>query len=94
MNEIQTSGRWEEERLWILRSIEELKRDFRQQAEQAAVTRQTIVEKAQRDIGVAHDRIRKLEGAKLSLTIKTWALAAALGGIFTVAVELFKLAHK
>lgn len=94
MNRIASSGEWSEERLYVLQTVDDLKEEQRRQLQASAADRAALVEKAQRDITAAHDKIRRLESTKLSLTIKTWALAAALGGLFTVAIELFKLAHK
>lgn len=86
MNSTQTSGEWREERLYVLKSIEELKAEQRRQIEAEAILHHTTAVKAQKDIRAAHDKIRALEGVQL----KNWILTAALSCAAAVLFEIVK----
>jgi hypothetical protein len=93
----ETSGEWREERLFVLRAIDDLKAEQRRQIESEAVMRQTVVSKAEKDINAAHSRIRVLEDASKEqskqsgiLTIKNWVMAAVLSAGGVVTFELIK----
>lgn len=86
MTVMDTSGEWKEERLYVLRTIEDLKTEQRRQIEADAVMRQITDVKAQKDIKAAHDRIRALEGTKL----KNWILTAALSTTVALLFELLR----
>jgi hypothetical protein len=87
---MQTSGEWREERLYVLQTIEDMKADLRRQSEVAAVTRASITDIAQRDINVAHDKIRALEGIRSRLRIKNWIMTAALSASVAMLFEFIK----
>lgn len=80
----ETSGEWREERLYVLKSLEELKAEQRRQIEAEAVMRQTTAVKAEKDIKAAHDKIRALEGTELKNWILTAALSCAVALLFEV----------
>jgi hypothetical protein len=87
----ETTGEWREERLYVLRAIEDLKAEQRRQIEAEAGTHHIVAVKAAKDIGAAHDKIRALESTGTILTIKNWVMATALTTITSVAiVELVK----
>ena len=90
MSEIYTRRLWEEERLYVLQTLADLKGEQKRQGESAAAERAALLEKAVRDINVAHDRIRKLEDAKTSLRVKNWAMALALSGIGAIVFAIFE----
>jgi len=94
---VESSGEWREERLFVLRAIEDLKAEQRRQIEQEAVMRQTVVAKAEKDIRAAHDRLRALEGAKTTLeksegimSIKNWVMAGILSSGFVALIEFVR----
>jgi hypothetical protein len=93
----ETSGEWREERLYVLRAIEDLKAEQRRQIEEEAVMRQVIQAKAEKDINAAHSRIRVLENASTEqtkeggiLTIKNWVMAGILSTAGVVLLEVLK----
>lgn len=87
----ETTGEWREERLYVLRAIEDLKAEQRRQIEAEAVTHNIVAIKATRDISAAHQKIRVLENTGTVLTIKNWVMATVLTTASSVAiVELVK----
>jgi len=92
----ETTGEWREERLFVLRAIEDLREEQRRQIEAEAVNHQAVAIKAAKDIKAAHDKIRALENSGTVLTIKNWVMATVLTTVSSVAiVELVKLVlHK
>lgn len=97
MSDVPTSGEWREERLYVLKMLEDLKAEQRRQIQDEAVMKQSLLAKAQKDIDSAHDRIRVLENASTEeskvgeiLTIKNWVMAGMLSGAFVVIVEVLK----
>lgn len=93
----ESSGEWREERLFVLRAIDDLKAEQRRQIEADAVIRQTLMAKAEKDINNAHSRIRALETSSTEqakqggiLTIKNWVMAGILSAVFVVAIEIIK----
>lgn len=95
MDEFRTSGTWEQERLYVMRTIEELKDSARRQSEDAAVVKQGKLAKAEKDIQVAYERIRNLEGKKTTLGMKVWILTGILAAGATTLFEILKLwTHK
>jgi len=91
----ESSGEWREERLYVLRAIEDLRAEQRRQIESEAVMQQTVTTKATKDITAAHDKIRALETAGGILTIKNWVMATVLTTASSVAIfELIKWAMR
>jgi hypothetical protein len=86
----KTSGSWIEERLFVLRTIEDLKAEVRRISENTATERVALLEKGARDIHAAHEKIRALEAASTHLRIKNWFMAAVLSGIGALCFELVK----
>ena len=86
----KTSGSWIEERLFVLRTIEDLKAEVRRISENTATERVALIEKGARDIHAAHEKIRALESASSRLRIKNWFMAAVLSGIGALCFELVK----
>lgn len=83
---MDTSGEWKEERLYVLKTLEDVKAEQRRQIEADAIMRQTTAVKAEKDIKAAHDKIRLLEGMKL----KIWILTAALSVTVALLFEFLK----
>lgn len=88
---------WREERLYVLRTIEDLKDELRRQSEAAAVSRANVEEKAQRDIKAAHDKIRvqqdqirDLQSSGVTMGIKNWIMTVALSIAGAIGFELVK----
>lgn len=88
---------WQEERLYVLRTIEDLKAQSLRQAEAAAVSRENVEKKAERDIKAAHDKIRAqqdeihaLQSEGIGMTLKNWILTLIVGAGGAVALELFR----
>ena len=97
MREIEPCGTWEEEGRYVLRTLGDVKEELKHQGETAAADRAALLEKAVKDINVAHDRIRKLEETKeelqrtkTSLRIKNWAMAALIAGGGAVAFAVIE----
>lgn len=92
----ETTGEWREERLYVMRAIEDLKAEQRRQIEAEGVTHHIVAVKAAKDISAAHDKIRVLENTGTILTIKNWVMATVLTTASSVAiVELVKwVLHK
>jgi hypothetical protein len=90
MNDPQTTGAWSEERLWVLRTLDEVKAEQKRLAESAAVDRAALIEKGARDIKAAHDKIRALETTGTTLRLKNWLMTLVLSGIGAVAFEVVK----
>lgn len=82
------TGTWDQERLWVLRTLEEVKAEQKRLAERAAADRAALIEKAQRDIKAAHDKIRALETTGVTLRLKNWLLLLALSSVGTLLFEL------
>jgi hypothetical protein len=89
-DQIETSGSWLEERLYVMRTLEDLKQEQRRQSAAAAVTREAIADRAQRDIKAAHDKIRALESSGTSLRLKNWIMTIALSAVGALAFETVK----
>ncbi len=83
-------GPWSEDRLWVLRSIDELKAGHLRLAESAAADRAALLEKATRDINSAHEKIRALETSRTSLRLKNWVMMLALSAGGALLIELVK----
>lgn len=81
---------WDQERLYVLRTLDDVKTEQRRQSEAAAVDRAALLEKAARDIKAAHDKIRTLESAGSTLRLKNWIMALALSGAGAVVFEVVK----
>lgn len=90
MNEIESKGAWFEERLYVLRTLEDLKAEQKRQSEAAAADRASLIEKGARDIKAAHDKIRALEHSGSTLRLKNWIMALALSGAGAVVFEVVK----
>lgn len=93
----ESSGDWREERLYVLKTLEDLKDEQRRQIADEAFLRQGLVAKAEKDINEAHRRIRALEDSAKEeskegsiLTIKNWVMAAMLSAAGAVIFELIK----
>lgn len=87
---IETTGSWQEERLYVLRTLEDLKSEQKRQAEAAAADRVALIEKGRRDIDAAHDKIRVLQGERTKLRLKNWVLGGIVGLVGAGLLELFK----
>jgi len=87
---METSGLWREERLYVLKTLEDLKAEQRRQSEAAAIEHASVVEKAQRDIDAAHTKIRDLQSSGGVLQMKNWVMAALLTGIGVVLIEVVR----
>lgn len=83
---------WQEERLYVLRTLEDLKEESRRQSEAAAVSRETIEKRAERDIKAAHDKIRALESEGIGMTLKNWILTLIVGAAGAIILELARWA--
>ena len=88
-DKIETSS-WREERMYVLRTLEDLKHEERRHSESEAVTREYLAEKAKRDIRAAHDKIRALETKESALRLKNWIMVAALSGTWALVFEVIK----
>jgi hypothetical protein len=89
---IESSGEWKEERLFVLRALERIDAEQRRQIDAENMLQQTVAVKAAKDIGAAHDKIRKLESEKSGLAIKNWVMAALIYGGGIALIELVKWA--
>jgi hypothetical protein len=78
---VETTGQWRDERLYILKSIEELQQEMRRQAQAEAVLKQEQVGRSREDIQAAHDKIRHLETSAASMRMKNWIMTALLSFI-------------
>jgi uncharacterized protein YggE len=87
---VATSGQWNEERLYVLQTLEDLKKEAREEAMAAAVERAGVIAKAEKDIANAHIKIRKLEGAHSWQRTKLYITTAVLSVVGAIAFELFK----
>jgi hypothetical protein len=90
MSDFDQHGDWRAERMYVLRTLDDVKTEQRRQAEVAAAERAALLEKAARDIAAAHDKIRRLEREGSSQQIKLWIASAALSGAFVVLFEVVK----
>jgi hypothetical protein len=81
---------WFEERLYVLKTLEDTKAELKRQSESTAVERAAVLDKAARDIKAAHEKIRILESKGITLRLKNWLMAAALSGIGALVFELVK----
>ena len=90
---IPAFGTWDQERLFVLISLEELRGDLRRQAELLAVQQQKHITKLEADVGAAHEKIRRLEAERDSLRTRNWvttsALSAALAALYEAVKALF-----
>jgi len=91
MSEPHTPGSWFEERIYVLRTIEDLKAESKRQAEASAADRAALIEKGRKDIDAAHEKIRALQNQRTALRIKNWALGGIVGLVGAGLVEVFKL---
>ncbi len=87
---VESSGQWNEERLWVLRTLEEIKAEQRRQAREAAADRASLLERASLDIRRAHDKIRALESADRTLRLKNWIMTVVLSCSGAVVFEVVK----
>jgi hypothetical protein len=85
-----TSSTWHEERLYVLRTLEDLKAEQKKQAEVTAADRASLIDRGKRDIDAAHEKIRLLEQEALSLKWKTWVMGALLGVFGAGCLEFVK----
>lgn len=92
MTPFPSSGSWNEERLYVLRTLEEIREEQKKQIAEMIAERAALLVKAQKDIQAAHDKIRTLESAGSHLKTKNWIMGAALSGIGVVIFELAKYA--
>ena len=90
---IETSGEWREERLYVLRELERLDGDVREQNAAAAVLKASD-EKKQLDLNQAHARIRSLQSVNKMARLKVWATAGAASFLGVVVIELLKILWK
>jgi hypothetical protein len=81
---------WKEERLWVLRTIEDLKDENRRLSEASAIAREGVEKKLQKDVREAHDKIRTLQSEGIGMTVKNWVLTLIVGAGGAVALELFR----
>lgn len=86
----QPPSDWHAERLYVLRSIEELKTEQSRMREAEQIKLQRISEKAEKDIANAHEKIRAMDKKIGVLSLKNWMLAAALGGASMAALEVIR----
>jgi hypothetical protein len=92
---IETSGEWRDERLYVLRTLDDVQKEQRRKAESDAVFIQGQMVKAGQDIKAAHDKIRILESSGSTLKMKNWVMTAVLAVGSAVLFELVKgLVHK
>jgi hypothetical protein len=84
----RTSGQWEQERLYVLRTLDDLKSEQKRLGELAAAERAAVLEKQTRDIKAAHDKIRELQHSKTTLRLKNWTMAAGLAIVFELGKAL------
>jgi hypothetical protein len=90
MSDFETRGLWPEERLYVLRTLDDLKNEAKRLAEASAADRAALLEKAARDIRSAHDKIRSLEASRSTLQLKNWLMAAILSGTGALVFELVR----
>jgi hypothetical protein len=87
---VETSGEWRDERLYVLKTLEEMRLEQRRQADSAAVLSQSQMVKADRDIQAAHNKIRTLESAGSALKMKNWIMTSVFSVIVMLLFELVK----
>ena len=85
-----TDGSWQAERLYVLRTIEDLKAEQKRQSEATAIDRAALIEKGRKDIDAAHDKIRLLQNERTTLRIKNWLLGGIVGLVGAGLLEVFK----
>jgi hypothetical protein len=90
MSPVDTSGEWRDERMYVLKKLEEISQEQREQAKVAAVLSNADLVKAHTDIQRAYVRIRILEQTGSTLKIKNWIMTAVLSGLVTMLYELVK----
>jgi hypothetical protein len=88
MQNSDSRGEWNEERLYVLRTLEDLKAEQKKQAETAAADRASLIDRAARDISAAHDKIRRLENSSTTLRLKNWVMLAVILAGFELAKAL------
>jgi hypothetical protein len=88
---------WNEERLYVLHSIEDLRAELLRQADQASAARAKIedrnereAEKLAKDLKAAHDKIRALENGRILQNVKIWLMTLVLSAAGAVVFELIK----
>jgi hypothetical protein len=84
MSPVETSGEWNEWRVYVLATLADVKEEQRRQAEAAArsneaamVLSEVKTDKQSKDIQAAHNKIR-------SLTLKNWIITATAVVLFEV----------
>ena len=87
---VESSGQWRDERLYVLKTLEDLQQEMRRQAQAEAVLKQEQVGRSREDIQAAHVKIRHLEESAASLRMKNWIITASLSAIVTVIFEVVK----
>ena len=91
---IRGVGTWEQEGLWVLRSLDELREDVRRQHEAQAVTIQADLAKAQADLNALHSKMRTLETQRVALVTRNWVTTAALSAAVALIFELLKIVFR
>jgi hypothetical protein len=91
---IQGIGSWEQEGLWVMRSIDELHQEQRRQGEAAAVTIRGDLAKAKTDLDALHNKIRDLEAIRVTLVIRNWLQTGGLAIALVVMIELLRFVLK
>jgi hypothetical protein len=86
----ESSGLWRDERLYVLKTLEEVRAEQRRQVESAAIMHQEQMGRAKLDIQAAHDKIRNLENAGSTLKMKNWIITAVLSVLCALAFEVVK----
>ena len=92
---IPAFGTYDQERLYILRTLDQLEIEVRQLSEDAAVDREGKLAKAEKDVHALGAKVRTLENQRSMLTIKEWIKTSLLTGAGVVLIELahFLLSH-
>jgi hypothetical protein len=98
---VETSGDWRDERLYVLKTLEDVKEEQRRQMQVAATLSDREILKAHKDIQEAYKRIRTLEESASTrehsastLRTKYWIitglLSAAMGLLSPLLYEIVK----
>lgn len=95
--DLETFAEERAERKYLLRMVEDLKLQFGQMTETLSAFRGKIEErterdkaKAEKDLRVAHDRIRALETDGVGMRLRNWILTVIVGAGGAVILELFR----
>lgn len=83
------SGEWREERLFVLRQLEQLTGDHQKLGEALAAAKDRE-EKLLKDLNEAHTRIRALQAAVRTARLKAWGATAAASFLGVIVVELVR----